>query len=75
MFCARDDYPSKCNQKIQKGYNEEFYKQCHLIENAFLCLKRWRGISTCYAKIGSSLSATIYIHDCFQFITTRSMTR
>ena len=33
----------------------------HLVENAFLLLKRWRGIATRYAKNVASFAATVLI--------------
>ena len=42
--------PPKKNRKEQHGYDEELYKFRHLVENAFLHLKRWQGIATRYAK-------------------------
>jgi transposase len=43
--------PPRKNRKIQREYDKEIYKLRHLVENAFLHLKRWRGIATRYAKI------------------------
>ena len=37
------------------------YKLRHLVENAFLHLKRWRGIATRYAKNSSSFLAAVPI--------------
>lgn len=42
--------PSKKNRKKQRTYDEDLYKLRHLVENAFLKLKQWRGIATRYAK-------------------------
>ena len=51
----------KKNRKIQHTYNENLYKKPHLVENAFLRLKRsWRGIATRYAKRLSSFIAFVY---------------
>jgi len=38
--------PPKKNLKIQRNYDKHLYKLRHLVENAFLHLKRWRGIAT-----------------------------
>ena len=38
--------PSKKNRKVQRDYDRELYKARHLVENAFLHLKRWRGVAT-----------------------------
>lgn len=53
--------PPKCNRKEQREYDKELYKYRHLVENAFLQLKRWRGIATRYAKNASSFLAAIHI--------------
>lgn len=42
--------PSKRNRKKRRLYDEYLYRIRHLVENAFLILKRWRGIATRYAK-------------------------
>jgi transposase len=41
--------------------DENLYKLCHLVENTFLHLKRWRGIATRYAKNSASFFAVIQI--------------
>ena len=43
--------PPKKNRKVQREYDEYLYRLRHLVENAFLRLKRWRGIATRYAKL------------------------
>jgi transposase len=53
--------PPKRNRKIQREYDKELYKLRHLVENAFLHLKRWRGIATRYAKTSASFLAAIQI--------------
>ena len=53
--------PPKKSRKEQRGYDKELYKARHLIENAFLHLKRWRGIATRYAKNAASFLAAIQI--------------
>jgi transposase len=42
--------PPKRKRKEPRRYDEYLYKLRHLVENAFLYLKRWRGIATRYAK-------------------------
>ena len=52
----------KKNRKIQRIYDENLYKKRHLVENAFLRLKRsWRGIATRYVKRLSSFVAFIHL--------------
>ncbi|BBL35503.1 IS5 family transposase ISMasp6 [Nitrosomonas stercoris] len=53
--------PPKKNRKTQRSYDKELYKLRHLVENAFLHLKRWRGIATKYAKNTSSFLAAVQI--------------
>jgi len=53
--------PPKKNRKKQRAYDEELYKLRHLIENAILALKRWRGIATRYAKNSASFLAAVHI--------------
>lgn len=53
--------PSKKNRKKQRTYDEDLYKLRHLVENAFLKLKQWRGIATRYAKNSASFLAAIQI--------------
>jgi transposase len=53
--------PPKKNRKEQRAYDQYLYKLRHLVENAFLLLKRWRGIATRYAKNTSSFVAAVQI--------------
>ncbi|WP_340612141.1 transposase, partial [Xenorhabdus bharatensis] len=53
--------PSRKNRKITREYDRELYRLRHLIENAFLHLKRWRGIATRYAKNSASFLAAVQI--------------
>jgi len=53
--------PPKKNRIIQREYDAELYKLRHLVENAFLHLKRWRGIATRYAKNTASFLAAVHI--------------
>ena len=43
------------------GRLQHLYKLRHLVENAFLHLKRWRGIATRYAKNLKSFVAAVQI--------------
>ena len=48
--------PLKKNRKELREYDEYLYKLHklrHLVENAFLLLKRWRGIATRYANVAA----------------------
>jgi len=53
--------PPKRNRKEQREYDEYLYKLRHLVENAFLMLKRWREIATRYAKNTTSFLAAVHI--------------
>ena len=53
--------PPRKNRKEQREYDAELYKLRHLVENAFLHLKRWRGIATRYAKNTASFLAAVHI--------------
>ena len=53
--------PPKKNRVKERGYDRALYKLRHLIENAFLYLKRWRGIATRYAKNAGSFLAAVQV--------------
>jgi len=53
--------PPKKNRKVQREYDKDIYRERHLVENAFLHLKRWRGIATRYAKNVASFLAAVHI--------------
>ena len=53
--------PPKRNRTVQRPYDKSLYQVRHLVENAFLHLKRWRGIATRYAKNAASFLAAVRI--------------
>jgi transposase len=53
--------PPKSNRIVQREYDHHIYKSRHLVENAFLGLKGWRGVATRYAKKASSFLAIVQI--------------
>jgi transposase len=53
--------PPKKNRREQRDYDKDLYKLRHLVENAFLKLKQWRGIATRYAKKSPSFLAAVQI--------------
>lgn len=53
--------PPKKNRKTPREFDKDLYKLRHLVENAFLHLKRWRGIATRYAKNTASFLAAVQI--------------
>jgi transposase len=53
--------PPRKNRKEQREYDKYLYRLRHLVENAFLHLKEWRGIATRYAKNTASFLAAVHI--------------
>ena len=53
--------PPRKNRKTTRDYDLQLYRQRHLVENAFLHIKQWRGIATRYAKNLSSFLAAAQI--------------
>jgi len=53
--------PPKKNRREKREFNEELYRERHLIENHFLDLKRWRGISTRYSKTTAGFEAAVIV--------------
>ncbi len=53
--------PPKKNRKVLRDYDKHIYKLQHLVENAFLYLKRGRGIATRYTKTAASFVAAVQI--------------
>lgn len=60
--------PSKSNRILKREIDEQLYKYRHLVENAFLKLKRWRGIATRYAKTTSAFSGSVACACIFQWL-------
>lgn len=57
--------PPRKNRKQKREYDEYLYTLRHLVENAFLYLKRWRSIATRYAKNAESFLAAVQIRAAF----------
>jgi transposase len=53
--------PPRCNRREQREYDQHIYSLRHLVENAFLRFKEWRGIATRYAKRASSFLAAVQL--------------
>jgi transposase len=57
----RPQIPPRKNRKTQRDYDKYLYRHRHLVENAFLHIKQWRGIATRYAKNLASFLAAVQI--------------
>ena len=53
--------PPRSSRLTPRDYDCYLYKLRHLVENAFLKLKQWRGIATRYAKRSDSFLAAVQI--------------
>ena len=53
--------PPRSNRRESRDYDRDLYKLRHLVENAFLHLKQWRGVATRYAKRAASFLAICQI--------------
>jgi transposase len=53
--------PPKRNRIVPREYDRHLYNSRHLVENAFLGLKGWRGVATRYEKKASSFLAIVQI--------------
>ncbi len=53
--------PPKSNRIEQRKYDEDLYKNRHLIENFFAKLKQFRGIATRYDKTASNFLGGIHL--------------
>jgi len=64
--------PPKKNRKDQREYDKYLYKLRHLVENAFLQLKGWRGIATRYAKKSRCFLAAVQIRSMFMWLRVQT---
>ena len=53
--------PPRKNRKDKRDYDKHLYKLRHLVENAFLKLKRFRGVATRYAKTTSAFRGAVVL--------------
>ena len=60
--------PSKKNRIEPREYDQYLYRLRHLVENAFLKLKQWRGIATRYAKTTSAFAGAVCVASIFQWL-------
>ena len=64
--------PTKRNRKHLREYDTYLYRLRHLVENAFLMLKRWRGIATRYDKTTDAFLVAIQVHCIAIWATVRA---
>ena len=60
--------PPRVNRKVARPYDRYLYKLRHLVENAFLRMKEWRGIATRYAKRLSSFLSLVKLRCAFMWL-------
>ena len=53
--------PPRSHRKEPRDYDRDLYRLRHLVENAFLNFKQWRGVATRYAKRTASFLAICQI--------------
>ena len=53
--------PPRSHRREARYYDRDLYRLRHLIENAFLHFKQWRGVATRYAKSAASFLAICQI--------------
>jgi len=61
--------PPKKNRVTQRDYDKFIYKIRHLVENAFLKLKQWRGVATRYAKTTSAFVGAVTVRCLFLWLS------
>ena len=64
--------PPKKNRIEQREYDEYIYRLRHLVENAFLKLKRWRGVATRYAKTTEAFAGAVTACCILQWLRVRA---
>ncbi len=60
--------PARKCRRERRPHDAHLYKMRHLVENAFLRLKEWRGIATRYAKNSASFLAAVQIRCLFWWL-------
>jgi transposase len=53
--------PPRSNRRVQREFDRAAYRLRHMVENAFLEFKQWRGIATRYAKNAKSYLAALHV--------------
>ena len=71
-YCEENDIeaviPPKKNRIVQRKYDDFIYKLRHLVENAFLKLKQWRGVATRYAKTTNAFIGAVAVRCLFLWL-------
>ena len=71
-YCAENGIeaviPPKKNRVVQREFDEYIYKLRHLVENAFLKLKQWRGVATRYAKTTAAFVGAVTVRCLFLWL-------
>jgi len=71
-FCIENNIeaviPPKKNRVVQRDYDAFIYKIRHLVENAFLKLKQWRGVATRYAKTTTAFIGAVTVRCLFLWL-------
>jgi transposase len=65
----KSQIPPRKNRNAPREYDQHLYRLRHLVENAFLYLKQWRGIATRYAKNLASFLAAVQIRCLVQWLS------
>jgi len=65
--------PPRKNRKVRRRCDYDIYRLRCLIDNAFLRLKRWRGIAARYAKNSDSFLSAIQIGCIFWWAKERAI--
>lgn len=53
--------PPKSNRQNKRDYDEDLYKDRHLIENFFAKLKQYRALATRYDKRAATFLSAVYM--------------
>jgi transposase len=60
--------PPRKNRLTQREYDKYLYKLRHLVENAFLKLKKFRGVATRYAKTTSAFRGAVALAAIYHWV-------
>ena len=53
--------PPKSNRKFKRKFDSSLYYLRHIVEDAFLKFRRWRGIATDYPKNSVAFRASFFV--------------